>query len=986
MFKKLKYVASGAAVLLTVVFAGVQVSAEEQIITETVNLLQDGGLYETSYSVQLPLYEASTMEAFEEAVAKACRSYADELNVSSFNIPATDIGDMYFSAITNSGDLFYVSNTYSYAKDSDGYVTRLIFNYDYTQEEAEPMIEALDEAVEKAMAGVDENWSEVETALYFHEYLVSNSAYTSGYYDMYELLVNKRGVCQSYAIAYNYFLRKLDMQSKIVTSDSLDHAWNLIRVDNEWYYVDVSWDDVSPDTPGKTKHNNFLRSKDGFIAAGHTDDDWTSEASNVYDTATGTKYDDYFWSDLKVSLWAYNSKWFYAVMDGIYCYDFETAENTLFYEYNHIWYVNGVSGSYYTSAFTGTGIYDNRFVFNSPNTLYSIELTGMFFDDYKPIAVEEHTVDPSVNGYLYGFSCDPDGLVTLVLKDNAADTTVVTETFQLDEKNVFFDMAAVQTAEEGSVQSIGMLAKDLSKCRIKLGEDGEVFSYAEKTSMIDVTIPEVDSTCKMEWYYSIDSGTTWTASGVYTWVLSDYESTLTLNANAVKPGSKITASLSYKNWVGEDNAADSYRFILFKAEDVDTEDIRNTDESKAVWYSGDIASNSVEITLPDECTEYVVAGFAVITIDGTEFYMYPECANVTVEEFVIKTQPVDFEGAIGDTAKFTIEATGVTSYQWQQNTGAGWTAINTTAARSKTFSIGVAKFRLNYQYRCVISDGTNEIISDAVKMVVEEELAITTQPTDFTGAIGDTAKFTIDATGATSYQWEQNTGAGWTAINTTAGRSKTFSVGVAQFRLGYKYRCVVSDGTNTLTSNEVKMVVEEELAITSQPTDFTGAIGDTAKFTIAATGATSYQWEQNTGAGWTAINTTAGRSKTFSVGVAQFRLGYKYRCVVSDGTKTLTSNEVKMVVEEELAITSQPTNFTGAIGDTAKFTIAATGATSYQWEQNTGAGWTAINTTVGRSKTFSVGVAQFRLGYKYRCVVSDGTNTLTSNEVQMILG
>ena len=55
MFKKLKYVASGAAVLLTVVFAGVQVSAEEQIITETVNLLQDGGLYETSYSVQLPL-------------------------------------------------------------------------------------------------------------------------------------------------------------------------------------------------------------------------------------------------------------------------------------------------------------------------------------------------------------------------------------------------------------------------------------------------------------------------------------------------------------------------------------------------------------------------------------------------------------------------------------------------------------------------------------------------------------------------------------------------------------------------------------------------------------------------------------------------------------------------------------------------------------------------------------------------------------------
>ena len=374
-----------------------------------------------------------------------------------------------------------------------------------------------------------------------------------------------------------------------------------------------------------------------------------------------------------------------------------------------------------------------------------------------------------------------------------------------------------------------------------------------------------------------------------------------------------------------------------------------------------------------------------VSADG---YMVVKNDDDAIEfiSLVITSQPTDFTGAIDSTAKFTVNATGATSYQWQQNTGAGWTNINTTVGRSKTLSLGVTAARAKYQYRCVISDGTTSLITNAVKMIVKETLAITTQPTNFTGAIGDTAKFTVNATGATSYQWQQNTGAGWININTTVGRSKTFSVGVAQFRLNYQYRCVISDGTNEIISNAVKMVVEEELAITSQPTNYIGAIGDTAKFTVNATGATSYQWEQNTGAGWTAINTTAGRSKTFSVGVAQFRLGYKYRCVVSDGTKTLTSNEVKMVVEEELAITSQPTDFTGAIGDTAKFTVEATGATSYQWQQDTGNGWTAINTTAGRSKTFSIAVAQFRLGYKYRCVVSDGTNTITSNEVQMYIG
>ncbi|MBQ8175697.1 MAG: leucine-rich repeat domain-containing protein [Oscillospiraceae bacterium] len=264
---------------------------------------------------------------------------------------------------------------------------------------------------------------------------------------------------------------------------------------------------------------------------------------------------------------------------------------------------------------------------------------------------------------------------------------------------------------------------------------------------------------------------------------------------------------------------------------------------------------------------------------------------------------------------------------------------------------------------------------------------ITSQPTDYTGKVGDTAIFTVEATGENlTYQWQQNTGTSWTNIDTTAGRKAAFSIGVTSLRSNYYYRCKITDGKYTVYSNEVKMVIDEEFAITTQPTDYTGAIGDTAKFTVEATGATSYQWYQNTGAGWTAINTTVGRSKTFSVAIAQFRLGYKYRCVVSDGTTEITSDEVQMVVKGDLTITTQPSNYIGVIGDTAKFTVEATGATSYQWYQNTGAGWTAINTTAGRSNTFSIAIAEFRLGYLYRCVVSDGTNTITSDEVQMYIG
>ncbi|MBQ8176905.1 MAG: InlB B-repeat-containing protein [Oscillospiraceae bacterium] len=413
-----------------------------------------------------------------------------------------------------------------------------------------------------------------------------------------------------------------------------------------------------------------------------------------------------------------------------------------------------------------------------------------------------------------------------------------------------------------------------------------------------------------------------------------------------------------------------------------------------------VPSGSAYGTLPTPTRSgYIFDGWYTASSDGTEItsdsvysasklYAHWKAEDANIPGLKITSQPVDYTGKIGDTAKFTVSANNEhVTYQWQQNTGAGWTNINTTVGRSKTFSIAIAQFRLNYKYRCVVSDGTNIITSDEVKMVVNEEFKITTQPTNFTGKIGDTAKFTVEANGENlTYQWEQDTGNGWTAINTTAGRSKTFSIAIAQFRLGYKYRCVVSNGTDSLTSDEVQMVVAETLAITSQPTNYTGTIGDTAKFIVTATGATSYQWQQNTGAGWANINTSVGRSKTFSLGVTAARANYQYRCVVSDGTTSLTTNAVKMVIDEDLAIVSQPSNYIGAIGSTAKFTVEATGATSYQWYQNTGNGWTAINTTAGRSNTFSIAIAQFRLGYLYRCVVSDGTNEITSDEVQMYIG
>ena len=98
---------------------------------------------------------------------------------------------------------------------------------------------------------------------------------------------------------------------------------------------------------------------------------------------------------------------------------------------------------------------------------------------------------------------------------------------------------------------------------------------------------------------------------------------------------------------------------------------------------------------------------------------------------------------------------------------------------------------------------------------------ITKQPVSAVGKNGETKQFIVSASGSgLSYQWWQNVnnGKGWAIMDTAGARQPIFSIPVAAFRNGYKYRCVVADSNgNSETSNEVTLyVVSDECEITTE--------------------------------------------------------------------------------------------------------------------------------------------------------------------------
>ena len=56
-------------------------------------------------------------------------------------------------------------------------------------------------------------------------------------------------------------LDRVGISSIMVTSYDMNHAWNLVNIDNEWYHVDTTWDDPVGYS-GATRHTYFLRGSD----------------------------------------------------------------------------------------------------------------------------------------------------------------------------------------------------------------------------------------------------------------------------------------------------------------------------------------------------------------------------------------------------------------------------------------------------------------------------------------------------------------------------------------------------------------------------------------------------------------------------------------------------------------------------------------------------------------------------------------------------
>ncbi len=233
---------------------------EEEKETESESARRMGQAQEATTDVVIPEIKEGSSLAFFGLSMEEQKVYTEILTAllaldTKITLSSCDrslIDKAFQCVMLDHPEIFYVDG-YKYTEYKSGdTVNKIVFsgNYLYTAEEITDRKALIGQTVSDIMEGIPDTDDEYQIVKYFYEIVISGTEYamdSSDHQNICSVFLNGKSVCQGYAKAFQYLLHQAGMESGLVigtVKDGDSHAWNLVSVNGNWYYVDVTWGDA----------------------------------------------------------------------------------------------------------------------------------------------------------------------------------------------------------------------------------------------------------------------------------------------------------------------------------------------------------------------------------------------------------------------------------------------------------------------------------------------------------------------------------------------------------------------------------------------------------------------------------------------------------------------------------------------------------------------------------------------------------------------
>ena len=233
------------------------VQPEEQQIPdqEAQNLKETLGSGETGEGLSFSAEEYPYYQMLSENQQSVYRQiYANAQNLTEKFAPektvsASDVKTAFEAVIGDHPEMFWLETGYSSKYLANGQCVEIDLKYNSTADDLESAKQRFDAAAQNLITGAASLDSNYEKEKYVHDALASAVTYdltADMNQSAYSALVNGKSVCAGYARAYQYLLQQLGIPCYYCTGYSGgDHAWNIVKLEDGYYNVDVTWDDAA---------------------------------------------------------------------------------------------------------------------------------------------------------------------------------------------------------------------------------------------------------------------------------------------------------------------------------------------------------------------------------------------------------------------------------------------------------------------------------------------------------------------------------------------------------------------------------------------------------------------------------------------------------------------------------------------------------------------------------------------------------------------
>ena len=252
--------------------------------------------YTGFYFNQLDLAEKEMYVKIDNAVKE--KSEKVFLGIHESDMMTEKVGKVLKAYFYDFPDCYYISNKYTiFTHDLKLFAyTTLKFEYIVKAEDIQLNDKKLELAIDNILQQcISENMTDFEKELAIHDTMVKQVNYYQ-YEDInmipgvkhtaYGALVDKEAVCDGYAKAFKMLLDKVGIDNIIINGETegVAHAWNLVKLQDEYYHVDVTSDKMEYNSKKYVIHKYF-NMDDKAITNTHTIDSnikYPNCQSNVY--------------------------------------------------------------------------------------------------------------------------------------------------------------------------------------------------------------------------------------------------------------------------------------------------------------------------------------------------------------------------------------------------------------------------------------------------------------------------------------------------------------------------------------------------------------------------------------------------------------------------------------------------------------------------------------------------------------------------------